>query len=225
MKKKKKTTTDINVSGVQVCSHCNEVKFLFEFTKHRRTPSGARRMCKECDRTSGLARDFFKEKDGEGLDINASGLRRCNLCEEFKFLFEFNKSYRGLHGVFNTCRQCDSKRKALHHKKFPHQGYARVAKRRATQLNATPKWSDLEAIRRIYKEAKELCEKTGEEYHVDHIIPLKSKIVCGLHVPENLRIIPASENLSKGNRLKDLDKLLPPVPREVEWKGEWVAEN
>lgn len=65
--------------------------------------------------------------------------------------------------------------------------------RNATKLNATPKWSNLGEVALIYKH----CPKG---YHVDHIIPLKSKVVCGLHVPSNLAIISEFENLSKGNK-------------------------
>lgn len=75
---------------------------------------------------------------------------------------------------------------------IPHK--IRQAKRRADKLNATPKWANLKEIEKIYKN----CPKG---YHVDHIIPLISDKVCGLHVENNLRTIPATENISKGNKL------------------------
>lgn len=73
---------------------------------------------------------------------------------------------------------------------------ARIAKTK----HRTPKWSDLKKIREIYQEA----QKLGPAYHVDHIIPLNGDLVSGLHVPENLQIIPAKENLLKGSKLEPM---------------------
>lgn len=76
----------------------------------------------------------------------------------------------------------------------PHKILADVRRRQAAKLLATPPWSDLKAIEEIYRRARAL----GME--VDHIVPLRSKIVCGLHVPENLRIVTREVNRKKGNR-------------------------
>ncbi len=76
------------------------------------------------------------------------------------------------------------------------------AKRRSQKLRATPKWADLEAIARIYCERDAITRKTGIVHHVDHIIPLQGKTVCGLHVAANLRIVPASVNVRKGRKHK-----------------------
>lgn len=71
------------------------------------------------------------------------------------------------------------------------------AKRRAKERTATPPWlteSQLEAIKAVYLEAVRLTKETGIPYQVDHIVPLSGKTVSGLHVPWNLRAIPAQEN-------------------------------
>lgn len=69
---------------------------------------------------------------------------------------------------------------------------------------ATPKWADLNAIFLIYAEAGRLSTETGVKYHVDHVIPLKGDLVCGLHVHNNLRPLPGAENIRKKNRF-DVD--------------------
>lgn len=64
----------------------------------------------------------------------------------------------------------------------------------ASKKHRTPPWADKEKLKSIYLNCP-------EGYHVDHILPLHGRTVSGLHVPENLQYLPASENLRKGNRI------------------------
>ena len=83
--------------------------------------------------------------------------------------------------------------------------------RRRKHREATPKWlsrKQRSEIRQIYQIAITMTQTTGEQYVVDHIVPLRSHEVCGLHVPWNLRVITQEENLKKSNKL-----LAPPATK------------
>lgn len=80
---------------------------------------------------------------------------------------------------------------------------AAAARRRASLLRATPAWADNEAILAVYREARQIAELTGAEHHVDHIVPLQGKNVCGLHVHYNLQVLQGRINRSKGNRIPE----------------------
>lgn len=75
-----------------------------------------------------------------------------------------------------------------------------LAKYRASKLRATPGWVNHFIVGEAYDLAKLREKVCGGRWHVDHIVPLQSDIVCGLHVEHNLRVIPGSENESKCNR-------------------------
>lgn len=75
-----------------------------------------------------------------------------------------------------------------------------MMKRHCAKLHATPPWLTKEhslSIREIYAKAQERSVSTGIAHHVDHIVPLRGNGVCGLHVPWNLQILTATENLIK----------------------------
>jgi hypothetical protein len=76
-------------------------------------------------------------------------------------------------------------------------------KRRSTYRSrqeriATPPWADLAAIEAMYADARRLTEETSELHVVDHIVPLRGKIVSGLHWHGNMRVIHWRANASKG---------------------------
>jgi hypothetical protein len=73
--------------------------------------------------------------------------------------------------------------------------------KRAWQLTlATPPWANRGAMLALHRRAKLLSEQTGTQHHVDHIVPILSPLVCGLHCEQNMCILPGPENTSKGNR-------------------------
>jgi hypothetical protein len=90
-----------------------------------------------------------------------------------------------------------------HYKANKERYVAARAKRRAAQESATPAWLtaiDKAMIQEMYDVSEARFIQTGIKHHVDHIVPINGKNVAGMHVPWNLQVITAHENLSKGWR-------------------------
>jgi hypothetical protein len=86
----------------------------------------------------------------------------------------------------------------------PESVLASQRKVRFLRMRRAPKWltaEDWSAMEALYTESRLITERTGIQQHVDHIVPLVGKTVSGLHVPWNLQVIPATENLKKSNKL------------------------
>lgn len=88
-------------------------------------------------------------------------------------------------------------------KNHPDRAHAKLRRRVAAQMRRLPAWADHAAIRLMYC-AADVAKTTWPELdvQVDHVIPLRGGKVSGLHVHNNLRLVPARVNQSKGNRFE-----------------------
>ncbi|HEY2931166.1 MAG TPA: hypothetical protein VGK99_05420 [Acidobacteriota bacterium] len=126
---------------------------------------------------------------------------------------EISRRYRAKHSekVRQKDRERGAAKMAKYREKYPervkayyeaniHRWHAQTARRRASKSNATPVWADKAKIAEFYRIAAEKTRATGMSWEVDHIVPLHSKFVCGLHVENNLQVIPATVNRVKFNK-------------------------
>jgi hypothetical protein len=141
---------------------------------------------------------YYKQKLGK---YNVTAECKCCSAVRTKAYYQDNKE---VFAVYSKVYYQDNKEflaayRSAYKKANPHLVNADSAKRKSTKLKATPAWADLEAIKGMYQLAA-VFNRTGMNLQVDHIVPLQSKLVCGLHCEANLQLMPASDNISKGNR-------------------------
>lgn len=203
----------------KTCSKCKNKKLLSEFSKNKSLKDGYHSQCKECvkeyyENNKDYIRSY-KQKHSKSYYI----LNKEKITEYRQLYREENKEYFSEYYETNKDKLTTNKRTyyednksmvAARLKKYREDNRDcfrfRQAKRRAAKLNALPKWlnhEEFEQIKELYTCAQMFKLYTGQEYHVDHIVPLQGENVCGLHVPWNLQVIPAKENLSKSNKLQE----------------------
>lgn len=172
------------------CCQCKEKKDSTDFYTNKRSSSGFQYHCKSCQ---AIRNKVFRLS-------NPDYAKTYN-----KDYYTKNKEHMNIQSrlyyktTFFTRSSENKVRGRKHYSVNTHMYRARDARRRALQKQATPLWANSFFISEIYHLAKLRSKATGFSWHVDHIIPLNGKHVCGLHLETNLQVIPASVNLSKGN--------------------------
>lgn len=95
--------------------------------------------------------------------------------------------------------RCKKEGRLLWYQKNPTKHLAATRARQAGIKTASVKWRNNFYIEEAYDLARRRTRATGFAWHVDHIVPLKSKLVCGLHCEQNIRVVPSGENIRKSN--------------------------
>ena len=170
-----------------LCRMCNQLKPLTDFQKDRNRKNGHHGSCKSC---TNARRALWTRNNPEKQKAHKVAWAKRNVAR----MAEYRKRWIKDRGP-EYCRQ----KTARWRRNNPEKNAALQAARYAGTLRATPRWANKEAIDAIYRMAVEVTKETGIKHTVDHVVPLKSKLVCGLHWEGNLRVITRSENSSKGN--------------------------
>ncbi len=182
---------------MKICKTCKDKKDCSEFGVFKYSKDGLQPLCTLCKR---LREKEYYKKTQERQRERKRNANKTTLTEQ---QFLINKEKRKIYDRAKYIKNKDTILKK-HKEYYQSNKYifnARANKYRANKLQATPAWADLEKIKLVYEKAKWLESITGLKYHVDHVIPLQNKDVCGLHVWENLQILEASINLQKNNNL------------------------
>lgn len=202
---------------MKICRRCHIEKDNPMFCARKVAKDGLSSYCKECERARAAEKRLTNPEAckaanakyaAKNIDLVAARkrdyrVRNKDKCKQArKLAYEKNKAkelakaseYKALH------RSELSEKESARRKENPYLNRFYRSERRASERRAKPIWFDSKEVRKIYIEASKLTEGSSLDWHVDHIVPLKSDLVCGLHWHGNMQVITSTENKSKSNR-------------------------
>lgn len=167
--------------GLKKCSDCGEIKSVNDFYFRNRKTQTLRPKCKHCH-----------IKDTNAFQKNHPK-RNCEYNKKQRSKSDYKEKHRIKQAIWREKNRDKDRASALKwQKKNIKRKLAANYLREEYIKRATPKWADKKDISDFYA-------KCPPGYHVDHIIPLRGKHVCGLHVLNNLQYLLAEVNLKKRN--------------------------
>lgn len=194
---------------MKFCPKCSEIKPHEQYYKANKSKDGLQGYCKACVSFLSTQRAAYRKSYRELNKERERAYRRVYKEQNREAIIESGKRYRELnkelvkasqqrYKEFNYSKVLESSSEYRKRNKPKYAAYR--SKRRAQELQAQPSWLSNEDLVRMQlfwglRELKSFV--TGEEYEVDHIVPLQGKTVCGLHVPWNLEVILKTENRKK----------------------------
>jgi hypothetical protein len=160
--------------SLKLCTRCERHIPFWRFGSHPHHKDGLQIYCKEC--INSYRREKYRADKAWSDKVKATN--RLNWADN---AVEWRKTVAKWR-VANKAKMNALSKKYKHSKR-----------------KAMPKWANQQKIEEFYFAADFLGMVTGEWHHVDHVVPLQSDVVCGLHCEGNLQVLTATENLRKSN--------------------------
>jgi len=203
---------------IKICNLCLKTKNISSFRKDGAAKGGLKARCKKCmseiDKTAYLERkEMFTARDAKYYKENKDIILKRNkvwsaanknvIKENRRIYHKKNRDVilKKQREYYFKTKETRKEKDHIYYINNKNKSFAKAAKRRANKLQAMPIWANKKYISLWFKFAKIESERTGRKVHVDHIIPLKGILVCGLHCEDNLQLLFAKENISKSNKL------------------------
>jgi len=161
-----------------------------------------------CGKCSKQRREFARRKSKRAArrELLQSTPRACPRCERVLSESDFRCTPRTKHPQW--CVRCRYNAYRNLRSKKSGRLLEISARRHLAERRQRPKWADGKKLRQVYAYARFLRD-CGVNCEVDHIVPLRGELVCGLHTPENLRVAMSRENRAKSNELLSVADQVP----------------
>lgn len=186
----------------KTCRTCKQIKPVAAFSRRAKSLDGLQSKCKAC---CAVLKKEWLTKNVDQVKAYQAEYSKAYRTENASRLADAKRRYHSENSATITAKvlawqkanpeRVNAKNRQWE-RQHPAKSNAKSACRRARILKATPEWANGAAIAEVYERAAKMVD-----VHVDHVVPLKSTLVCGLHVPANLEIVPKSANLAKSNRV------------------------
>lgn len=181
------------------CSRCKTVKACTAFGINKAAKDGLSYYCNTCLKEAHKASNKRLEEKSPGHANQRKREWRKNnpLCGvEAKKEYAKNNPEKQRAWV----AKATAKFKEEHPEEYAAKMGEKAMRREAMKAQRTPSWSSPAACRLVYLQRVKLQKATGVRHAVDHSVPLRGKLVSGLHVPENLVVVPFEVNAQKSNK-------------------------